>query len=97
MPNPPAEMSEQSEPELREAALAKLRLGTNPFQLQVATVGTASESLLASVPEFAAGSLRTFSASSKRTEKDHRQHVSIPCWAIVARAKRICATGSKKS
>ncbi|CAN5299612.1 hypothetical protein BH10PLA2_BH10PLA2_05890 [soil metagenome] len=55
MPNPPAEMSEQSEPELREAALAKLRLGTNPFQLQVATVGTASESLLASVPEFAAG------------------------------------------
>src|SRR5437762_787277 len=55
MPNPPAESVETSEAELRAKAFARLRLGTNPFQMQVSTVGTSAESLLASVPEFAEG------------------------------------------
>lgn len=55
MPSPPPAATEDPEADLRTQALAKLRLGSNPFQSQVATVGTAEESLLASVPEFAAG------------------------------------------
>jgi hypothetical protein len=41
-----------AEEELRSAALASLRRGSNPFTVQVAAVGTADESIRAGVPEF---------------------------------------------
>src|SRR5262245_51581297 len=55
MPTPPIQTGKVPiESDLRSAALERLRLGSNPFATQVAAVGTADESVQASVPEFTA-------------------------------------------
>jgi hypothetical protein len=58
MPSPPTDTAKPlSEADLRVAALLRLRKGSNPFASQVTAVGTAEESLLAGVPEFAQNQL----------------------------------------
>src|SRR5688500_2404423 len=53
MPTPTGHTDRPSATEPRAAALALLRSGRNPFANQVAAVGTADESLLAGLPDFA--------------------------------------------
>src|SRR4051812_5990974 len=55
MPTQPIQTGNfQDEAQLRAAALQALRLGKNPFAAQVTAVGTADESLQATVAEFTA-------------------------------------------
>src|SRR3954454_21750587 len=55
MPNQPNQTGNQPHaPDPNVAALQHLRVGKNPFAVQVATVGTAEESVRTGVPEFTA-------------------------------------------
>jgi hypothetical protein len=54
MPNHPTQTGKlPAEPDLGSTALKRLRLGSNPFTVQVAAVGTADECVQSGVPEFA--------------------------------------------